>query len=150
LPPDDRAERLRGGCARQPDFHGSAPINLVDNPSWFRYRAVISSMANKAKPGRFTEAEVELMQILWESGPSTVQDVVKRLFPGRPLAYTTAQTVLNVLHRKGSVRRKLRDRAYCYEAVLSRFDAASTALRDLVHGLFGGEPRRDVACAEGR
>jgi predicted transcriptional regulator len=91
-------------------------------------------MANKAKPGRFTEAELELMNILWESGPSTVQEVV----PGRPLAYTTVQTVLNVLHRKGSVRRKLRDRAYHYEAAVSRFDAASTALRDLVRKLFGG------------
>lgn len=95
-------------------------------------------MANKAKPGRFTEAELELMNILWESGPSTVQEVVLRLPPGRPLAYTTVQTVLNVLHRKGSVRRKLRDRAYHYEAVVSRFDAASTALRDLVGKLFGG------------
>lgn len=95
-------------------------------------------MANKAKPGRFTEAELELMNILWESGQSTVQEVVLRLPPGRPLAYTTVQTVLNVLHRKGSVRRKLRDRAYHYEAAVSRFDAASTALRDLVGKLFGG------------
>lgn len=95
-------------------------------------------MANKAKPGRFTEAELELMHILWDSGPSTVQDVVNRLPSGRPLAYTTVQTVLNVLHRKGGVRRKLRDRAYHYEAAVSRFEAASTALRDLVHKLFGG------------
>ena len=95
-------------------------------------------MANKAKPGHFTEAELELMHILWDSGPSTVQDVVNRLPSGRPLAYTTVQTVLNVLHRKGGVRRKLRDRAYHYEAAVSRFEAASTALRDLVHKLFGG------------
>lgn len=95
-------------------------------------------MANKAKPGRFTEAELELMNILWESGPATVQEVVRRLPSGRPLAYTTVQTVLNVLHRKGSVRRKLRDRAYHYEASVSRFDAASTALHDLVHKLFDG------------
>lgn len=95
-------------------------------------------MANKAKPGRFTEAELELMHILWNSGPSTVQDVVDRLRPARPLAYTTVQTVLNVLHRKGSVRRKLLDRAYHYEAAVSRFDAAATALRDLVRKLFGG------------
>src|SRR6266566_4566876 len=94
-------------------------------------------MANKAKPGRFTEAELELMDILWDSGACTVQGIVDRLPPSRPLAYTTVQTVLNVLHRKGGVRRKLRDRAYHYEAAISRFDAASTALGDLVHKLFG-------------
>ena len=95
-------------------------------------------MPKKVKPGRFTEAELELMNILWECGPSTVQGVVDHLAPGRRLAYTTVQTVLNVLHRKGGVRRKLRDRAYHYEAAVSRLDAASTALYDLVHKLFGG------------
>jgi BlaI family transcriptional regulator, penicillinase repressor len=101
-------------------------------------------MANKAKPGRFTEAELELMIILWESGPSTVQGVVDHLPADRPLAYTTVQTVLNVLHRKGGVRRKLRERAYHYEAAVSRFDAASTALHDLVDKLFGGSPEQVV------
>jgi BlaI family penicillinase repressor len=101
-------------------------------------------MANKAKPGRFTEAELELMNILWESGPSTVQGVVDHLPTDRPLAYTTVQTVLNVLHRKGGVRRKLRERAYHYEAAVSRFDAASTALHDLVDKLFGGSPEQVV------
>ena len=95
-------------------------------------------MAKKAKPGRFTEAELELMNILWACGPATVQGVVDHLPPGRPLAYTTVQTVLNVLHRKGGVRRNLRDRAYHYEAAVSRFDAASTALNDLLHKLFAG------------
>src|SRR5947207_2292010 len=60
---------------------------------------VVWAMANKAKPGRFTEAELELMDILWDSGACTVQGVIDRLPPSRPLAYTTVQTVLNVLHR---------------------------------------------------
>ena len=83
-------------------------------------------------------------QTLWECGPSTVQEVVEHLPSGRPLAYTTVQTVLNVLHRKGSVRRKLLDRAYHYEASVSRFDAASNALHDLVHKLFGGSAEEVV------
>jgi predicted transcriptional regulator len=101
-------------------------------------------MAKKSKPGRFTEAELELMNILWECGPSTVQAVVDHLPPGRPLAYTTVQTVLNVLHRKGGVRRKLRERAYHYEAAVSRFDAASVALHDLVDKLFAGSAEEVV------
>ncbi len=51
-------------------------------------------MANKAKPGRFTEAELELMDILWDSGACTVQGVIDRLPPSRPLAYTTAEQVV--------------------------------------------------------
>src|SRR2546429_6807276 len=101
-------------------------------------------MANKAKPGRFTEAELELMDILWDSGACTVQGVIDRLPPSRPLAYTTVQTVLNVLHRKHSVRRKLRDRAYRYEAAVSRTHAASTALQDLVRRLFRGSAEEVV------
>src|SRR5438874_7354889 len=105
-------------------------------------------MAKKVKPGRFTEAELELMNILWECGPSTVQGVVDHLPAGRPLAYTTVQTVLNVLHRKGSVRRKLRDRAYHYAAAVSRFDAASNALHDLRSEEHTSElqSRRDLVC----
>jgi BlaI family transcriptional regulator, penicillinase repressor len=101
-------------------------------------------MANKAKPGRFTEAELLLMDILWDHGPSTVQVVVEHLPFDRPLAYTTVQTVLNVLHRKRSVRRKLRDRAYHYEAAVSRTLAASTALQDLVRRLFRGSAEEVV------
>jgi BlaI family transcriptional regulator, penicillinase repressor len=101
-------------------------------------------MANKAKPGRFTEAELLLMDILWDHGPSTVQMVVEHLPSDRPLAYTTVQTVLNVLHRKRSVRRKLRDRAYRYEAAVSRTRAASTALQDLVRRLFRGSAEEVV------
>jgi BlaI family penicillinase repressor len=101
-------------------------------------------MAKKAKPGRFTEAELVLMDILWDHGPSTVQKVVEHLPSERPLAYTTVQTVLNVLHHKGSVRRKLRDRAYHYEAAVSRSDAASTALQDLVRKLFRGSAEEVV------
>jgi predicted transcriptional regulator len=101
-------------------------------------------MASKAKPVRFTEAEIELMNILWDCGPATVQMVVDRLPSERPLAYTTVQTVLNVLHRKGGVRRKLRERAYHYEAAVSRSRAASTAIRDLVRKLFAGSAEEVV------
>ena len=79
-----------------------------------------------------------VMDILWDHGPSTVQMVVEHLPFDRPLTYTTVQTVLNVLHRKRSVRRKLRDRAYRYEAAVSRTRAASTALEDFVRRLFRG------------
>lgn len=84
------------------------------------------------------------MNILWDHGPATVQDVVRRLPAERQLAYTTVQTVLNVLHRKGKVKRTTRNRAYDYEAAVTRRGAATTAIRDLVQRLFGGSPEKLV------
>ena len=78
------------------------------------------------------------MNVLWDSGPSTVQVVQSRL-SGRPnLAYTTVQTMLNVLHRKGHAKRTLRGKAYEYEPPSSRASASSNAIRDIVDRLFGG------------
>jgi len=58
-----------------------------------------------------TPLELEIMKVLWETGPATVQSVQEKL-PGEPkLAYTTVQTMLNVLHRKNKVKRTLKGRA---------------------------------------
>src|SRR4051794_3198411 len=91
-----------------------------------------------------TPAELELMNILWEHGPSTVQMVADRLAETRALAYTTVQTVLNTLHRKGKVKRVLNGRAFYYEPAVSRKWAAGRPLKDMVSTLFGGSPEQLV------
>ena len=85
-----------------------------------------------------TPLELEIMKVLWESGPAAVQTVQEHLAPERKLAYNTVQTMLNVLHRKGKVRRELQGRAYVYEPVVSRAQAAGQAVGDLVSRMFGG------------
>lgn len=78
------------------------------------------------------------MQVLWETGGGTVQSVREKL-PGHPgPAYTTVQTLLNILHRKGKVRRTLKGKSYEYAPRVSREGAASHAIRDLLDRLFGG------------
>jgi branched-chain amino acid aminotransferase len=69
------------------------------------------------------------MNVLWETGPANVQTVQAHI-KGRELAYTTVQTMLNVLHRKGKVKRQLKDRAYRYRPVLSRQSAVTQAVGD--------------------
>src|SRR5512137_2383010 len=91
------------------------------------------------KPGAdtpFTPLELEVMKVLWEAGPSTVQAVHARIQEVRALAFNTVQTVLTILFRKGKVKRTLRDRAYIYRAAVSRDAAASRALKDLIEGVF--------------
>jgi BlaI family transcriptional regulator, penicillinase repressor len=87
---------------------------------------------------QFTPAELEIMKVLWERGGGTVQNVREKL-PGHPgPAYTTVQTLLNILHRKGKVKRTLKGKSYEYAPKVSREGTASHAIRDLLDRLFGG------------
>lgn len=84
-----------------------------------------------------TALELELMKVLWDLGSANVQAVQANL-TDRELAYTTVQTMLNVLHRKGKVKRALKDRAYVYKPVLSRQKAVTQAVGDMLDRFFGG------------
>ena len=90
----------------------------------------------RRKTERLTPLELEIMKVLWETGAANVQTVQQRL--ERELAYTTVQTMLNILHRKGKVKRTLKDRAYFYKPAVSRRQVVSQAVNDLVDHLFGG------------
>jgi BlaI family penicillinase repressor len=94
-------------------------------------------MARKAGDP-LTPLELEIMKVLWDGGAAAVQEVQERLAAERPLAYNTVQTMLNVLLRKGKVRRTLSGRAYVYAPVVSRTQAAGQAVGDLVNRMFGG------------
>lgn len=83
-----------------------------------------------------TPLELQIMQVLWESGPSNVQAVQQRLEGN--LAYTTVQTMLNVLQRKGKVKRTLHGRAYDYRAIVHKEKALNHAVADLVNRMFNG------------
>jgi BlaI family transcriptional regulator, penicillinase repressor len=86
--------------------------------------------------GVLTPLELQIMQVLWDGGPATVAAVQERL--GSDLAYTTVQTMLNVLLRKKKVRRTESGRAFTYEAAVSRQGATGAAVKDLVSRMFGG------------
>ena len=84
-----------------------------------------------------TPLELEIMAVLWETGPANVQTVQAKL-ESRELAYTTVQTMLNVLHRKGKVKRTLQNRAYIYQPTLSRTRAVRHAVSELIDRFFNG------------
>jgi len=90
----------------------------------------------RSKSENLTPLELEIMNVLWAEGPATVQTVQQQL--PRELAYTTVQTMLNILHRKGKVRRTLKDRAYLYQTVVSRSQVVGQHMSDIVDRLFGG------------
>ena len=92
-----------------------------------------------AKTARvLTPLERRLMRVLWEIGPGNVQKVLQGLTGKPQLAYTTVQTTLNVLHRKGRVKRKLVGRAFEYSPAVSQIVADSHALKDVLQRVFQG------------
>ncbi|HVF88254.1 MAG TPA: BlaI/MecI/CopY family transcriptional regulator [Pyrinomonadaceae bacterium] len=93
-------------------------------------------MAKKKTNEQITPLEMEIMKVLWEIAPATVQMVQQKLEQG--LAYTTVQTMLNVLHRKEKVSRELHDRAYQYSPVVSRHQVVAQTMRDIIDRMFGG------------
>ena len=88
------------------------------------------------KSEQLTPLELEIMNVLWETGSANVQTVQQRL--KRELAYTTVQTMLNILHRKKKVERTLNERAYFYEPLVSRGQIVKNTVSDLIERLFGG------------
>lgn len=83
-----------------------------------------------------TKLELQIMQVIWRQGASNVSAVQAGL--EQQLAYTTVQTMLNILQRKGKLKRKLRGRAYEYSATVTEARASGHAVRDLVDRMFGG------------
>ena len=93
-------------------------------------------MTKKGKSAGLTALELRIMQVIWKRGGSTVSEVQAELEPA--LAYTTVQTMLNILERKGKLRRELRGRAYVYSAKVSESRALGQGVRDLIDRMFGG------------
>jgi predicted transcriptional regulator len=90
----------------------------------------------KREKAVLTKLELQIMQVIWKRGASTVNAVQQGL--EQDLAYTTVQTMLNILLRKGKLKRELRGRAFTYSATVTEAKASTHAVRDLVDRMFGG------------
>jgi predicted transcriptional regulator len=83
-----------------------------------------------------TKLELEIMQVIWRLGEANVAAVQAGL--DRELAYTTVQTMLNILERKGKLKRQLQGRAFLYSATVSESKASGHALKDFIDRVFAG------------
>jgi len=93
----------------------------------------------RKKSLNLTEAELRLMDIVWDKGSATVQEVADAL-PREPgLAYNTVLTTLRILEEKGYLRHKKakEGRAFIYRAAVSREQASRSAVRSLLSRFFG-------------
>jgi predicted transcriptional regulator len=93
---------------------------------------------------RPTDAELAILRILWERGPSTVRQVHEILARERPAAYTTALKLLQIMTEKGLVDRDERDRTHIYRARLGEEQTQRQLVRDLADRAFGGSAMKLV------
>ena len=87
---------------------------------------------------RPTEAELELLRILWEKEPATVREIYDTLNHERPSGYTTVLKLLQIMTAKGLVLRDEANRAHVYRAAISQDAMQSKIIKDLSMRLFSG------------
>lgn len=95
-------------------------------------------MGRKKSPN-LTEAELRLMDVLWQKGRATVADITEELPKQLGLAYNTVLTTMRILEVKGYVRhdKPKQGRAFIYRPVVSRAQASRSAVRHLLGRFFG-------------
>ena len=89
-----------------------------------------------------TELELEILKILWEDSPLPVRDVRARLESdaGRKLAHSSVITMLNIMHRKGFLRRKKDGKAFLFSPKVAKEKVTGRMMGDMLSRLFNGSP----------
>ena len=89
----------------------------------------------RARP---TDAELAILHVLWDRGPSTVRQVFETIADARETGYTTTLKLMQIMSEKGLVRRDESARTHIYAAVISRDKTQQHLVRDLLDRAFGG------------
>jgi BlaI family transcriptional regulator, penicillinase repressor len=100
-------------------------------------------MADKPTP-RPTDAELAILRVLWERGPSTVREVHDALSSSQETGYTTVLKLLQIMTDKGLVVRDESQRAHVYASSESEQRTQRRLIGDLMDRAFGGSPSKLV------
>ncbi|MCC6536859.1 MAG: BlaI/MecI/CopY family transcriptional regulator, partial [Bryobacterales bacterium] len=85
-----------------------------------------------------TPQELEIMKVVWRTGSATVRDVYEELLRHRQIAYTSVMTMMNVLERKGHLRKESQDKAYLYTPTAPRERVLGGMVREFIDRVFNG------------
>jgi len=94
-----------------------------------------------ASPQKPTAAELQILQVLWERGPSTVREVHEALQEEKALGYTTVLKLMQIMTTKGLVRRDENQRAHVYEAQQPAEKTKRQFAADMLQRVFDGSAR---------
>lgn len=87
---------------------------------------------------RPTDAELEILGVLWDKGAATVREIHEELSLRKPTGYTTVSKFMQIMTDKGLITRREEHRVHIYEAVVPREATQSELVRDLAQRAFGG------------
>jgi len=110
----------------------------VGKVAGFRAHLENAVSPRRARPGHPTDAELEILNVLWKRGPSTVHAVHEKVTQTNPVGYTTVLKLLQIMHVKGLVKRDDSARAHIYAAASSRVQTQQQLLRKLTQRAFEG------------
>lgn len=99
----------------------------------------------RTRSDQATDGELEILQLLWDSGPAELGVVHQGLNEGRKVALTTVATMLTVMLAKDLVKRKQGPRGWSWSARVTRGSAAKPIVKKLVDRVFDGSAQRLVA-----
>jgi BlaI family transcriptional regulator, penicillinase repressor len=85
-----------------------------------------------------TPHELDIMKLVWEREEATVRDVYETLRARRRIAYTSVLTMMNVLERKGHLRKRAKGRSFVYQAARPRGQVVRAMVREFVQRVFNG------------
>jgi predicted transcriptional regulator len=91
-----------------------------------------------------TDAELAILRVLWDRGPSTVREVTDALQDERGTGYTTALKLLQIMTEKGLVRRDDSARSHVFQASVPAETTQRQMVGDLLDKVFGGSARQLV------
>jgi BlaI family transcriptional regulator, penicillinase repressor len=100
----------------------------------------------KIKP---TESELEILQLIWKHGPSTVRQINDLMNGSRVVGYTTTLKLLQIMTQKGIVRADKTDRSHIYSALLKEEETQQQLVEQLLQAAFGGSAKKLVMQALG-
>jgi BlaI family transcriptional regulator, penicillinase repressor len=91
-------------------------------------------------PPRPTDAELEILAVLWSRGPATVRDVHETVAKRKATQYTTVLKIMQIMTEKGLLRRDESERAHVYTPNRTKEWTQRQLAGDLLHRAFGGSP----------
>ena len=99
----------------------------------------------KKKTFRPTDAELEILRVLWSHGPDTVRQIHKILGADKQTTYNTTLKLLQIMHEKGIVKRDESQRPQIYRASLPESLMQQRLMSDFLQRAFGGSARKLLA-----
>jgi BlaI family transcriptional regulator, penicillinase repressor len=103
-------------------------------------------MSSKVKP---TESELEILNILWHNGPSTVRQVHEELAATKEAGYTTTLKLMQIMHDKKLLKRDASSKTHVFEAAVSQQQTQGQMIRKMIDTVFNGSASQLVMQALG-